>query len=163
MTKGYWVIAALAVGSMVLLLVFVQRSRIREGLFAFVAAQSISWPGTIGFAYMGAIESPVRLFPKATDSNFIISYIFLPAVFVVYYLHYPKHKSRIIQIAFTLMVTGAASLMHVAIQKYTDLLVYITFSGYRGWFSTLIIYYVLRRYTDWFFARLSKIKVGEAK
>jgi presenilin-like A22 family membrane protease len=102
----------------------------------------------------------VRLFPKATDSNFILAFVFLPAVFVAYYWHYPRNKSRILQIAYTLAVTGFSTLVHVAVQKYTDLLVYITLSGYKLWPMGVIAYYVMRIYADWYLCQLAKARSG---
>jgi hypothetical protein len=123
-------------------------------------AQAISWPVTILGAFAGFIESPVRLFPKATDGNFMLAFVFLPTVFVAYYWHYPRNKSRILQIVYTLAFTGGSTLVHVAVQKYTDLLAYITLSGYLLWPGGVIAYYVLRIYADWYFCQLAKARPG---
>lgn len=156
MSREYWVITALAITSVLLLTVFGRRGKTRESLFLLLVAQSLGWPATIFLVFAGKIESPIRLFPKATDSNFILAYIFFPAVFVAYYWHYPRHKSRILQIVYTLAVAGGLTLLHVAVQKYTDLLKYISFSGYKFWLISVIIYYVSRIYSDWYFSQLAK-------
>ncbi len=160
MSREYWVIAALAIASVLLVTVLGRRGKTRESLFLLLMAQSLGWPVTILLVFAGKIESPIRLFPKATDSNFILAYVFFPATFVAYYWHYPRHKSRILQIAYTLAVAGGLALLHVAVQKYTDLLKYITFSGYKFWLITVIMYYTARIYSDWYFSQLAKGRSG---
>lgn len=160
MSREYWVITALAIASIILLTVFGRTDRPRESLFLFIVAQTMTWPATIILHYMGSIESPVRLFPKATDSNFMLAFVFSPAVFVAYYWHYPRTGSRILRIATTLAFAGGSALVQVALQKYTDLLVYIAFSGYRLWLIGVISYYLLRIYADWYFGRLAKARSG---
>lgn len=162
MSREYWVIAALAAVSILLVTVFGRTDRPRESLFLFIAAQTVSWPSTILMVFLGKFVSPVRLFPKATDSNFMLAFVFIPAVVVAYYWHYPRGKSRIIQIAYTLAVAGGSSLVHVALQKYTDLLLYITFSGYQGWLVFLASLYALRLYADWYFGQLAKARAGSS-
>lgn len=150
--------AALASASILLLTVLGRKDKSRESLFLFLAAQAVSWPLTILLVFVGSMESPVRLFPKATDSNFIIPFAFFPAVFVAYYFHYPCNKSRILQIAYTLAVTGGSALVHVTVQKYTNLLLYITYSGYKAWPMLVISFYVIRIYADWYLGQLAKAR-----
>jgi hypothetical protein len=159
-SKEYWVIAALAIASILLLTVLGRRDKPRESLFLFLVAQAVTWPVTILLTFAGSIESPVRLFPKATNTNFMLAFVFSPAVVVAYYWHYPRNKSRILQIAYTLAVTGFSVFVQIAVQKYTDLLVYITFSGYKLWLMGIIAYYVIRIYADWYFCQLAKARSG---
>lgn len=142
--------------SILLLTALGPRSMARESLYAFLVAQTISWPLTIFTVYWGKIESPVRLFPNATDSIFILAFVFHPAVFAAYYLHYPRQRGHILQTAFTLAVTGSIALIHVALQKYTDLVKYISFSGYTLWLIGIIAFLIQRRYIDWYFKQLAK-------
>lgn len=160
MSREYWVIAALASASVLLLTVFSRGDRPRQSLFLFLAAQTVTWPATIFSHYTGDIESPVRLFPKATDSSFILAFVFSPALFVAYYWHYPRTGGRLFPIAVTLAFAGGGALVHVAVQKYTQLLVYIAFSGYKMWLTGIIIFYLLRIYADWYFSRLAKARAG---
>lgn len=158
MSKEYWVLVALVIASVLLVTVFGRTDRPRESLFLFLVAQTVTWPTTIFFHLIGSTESPVRLFPKATDSNFILAFVFSPAVFVAYYWHYPRSRGRIRQIACTLAFTGGNVLVQVAMQKYTDLLVYIAFSGYKQWLLAVVWYYVIRIYSDWYFSQLAKAR-----
>lgn len=163
MSREYWVIAVLAIASILLLTVFGCKGKLRENLFLLLVAQSLCWPATILLVFAGRIESPIRLFPKATDSNFMLAFVFLPALFVAYYCHYPRHKCRILQIVYTLAVVSGIALIHVALQKYTDLLKYITFSGYKFWLINVIVYYVARVYSDWYFRQLAKERSGNPR
>lgn len=143
-------------GSVLALVLFTKSKQVREMAFAFLVAQSFSWPITIGITYAHALECPVRLFPKATDSCFITAYVFNPTVFALYYTYYPRNTSVGRQMAYTCIINGSATLVHVITQRYTDLMKYITFSGYWTLLFFLITFYVSRRYCDWYFGRLSK-------
>lgn len=162
-SREYWVMAALAIASIVLVTVFGRADKPRESLFLFLLSQAVTWPITILIALAGWGESPVRLFPKATDSNFVIAFVFLPAAFVAYYWHYPQSKGRPFQIAYTLAFAGGVSLAHVAVQKYTNLMVYIDFSGYKLWLMTIVAYYLQRIYSDWYFDRLAQQKCDDTR
>ena len=160
MSREYCVLTVLAVASILLLTVCGRTSKPRESLFLFLVNQAVTWPLTIITVYLGSMESPVRLFPKATDSNFIMAFVFFPAVFVAYYWHYPRDKNRVIQIAYTLAITGGSALVHVAVQKYTDLLLYINFTGYRLWLMGIVWSYLIRIYADWYLGQLTKERSG---
>ena len=162
MSKEYWVMVVLTVASVLLLWVFC-RDKLRPSLFLLVAAQTATWPITIFTAFAGKIESPVRLFPIATDSNFIIAFIFAPAVIVAYYWNYPRDRSRILQVAYSLAVAGGLTLVHVTVQKYTDLLRYITISGYTMWLVSVVSNYAVRIYADWYFGQLAKARSGNQR
>lgn len=149
---------ALAIASISLVTVLGRPDKPRESLFLFILDQTVTWPTTIFAVYSGIIESPVRLFPKATDSNFILSFIFFPAAFVAYYWHYPRSKNHFIQIAYTFVFISAIILIHVTVQKHTDLLLYITFSGYKAVPYFIASYFLKRIYADWYFSQLAKLR-----
>ncbi|MDT8901985.1 CBO0543 family protein [Anaeroselena agilis] len=160
MTREYWVIDALALMSVLLLAAAARISGTRVALFAFLAAQAISWPTTILLVCKGSIVSPVRLFPAATDSNLIMAFVFVPAAFAAHYTYYPLHAGRLVRMVFTLTVTGAVALVHVAVHHYTALLDYIDFSGYWLWLITLALFYALRIYSDWYFSHFARLRAG---
>lgn len=160
MSGDYVVMAGLIAGSALLLIAVVSRDKMRESLFLFVSNQSLAWPLTIFIVFIGSQENPVRLFPKATSSNFLLAFVFFPAIFVVYYWHYPRNRSRLFRIAYTLAVTGLGVLVHVVIQKYTNLLLYITWTGYKLWLMNVITYCFNRMYADWYLGRLAKERTG---
>jgi hypothetical protein len=158
MSKDYWVMIALVFVSILLLVLSVRREKLRESLFIFLVAQAVTWPIFLLTVLMGSIKSPVRLFPEASDSNFILPFTLGPSLFVAYYWHYPRKSKVLLQVAYTLMATGIGALVQVSSQKYTNLLVYINFSGYTAWAIHIISYYVLRRYIDWYFSQLEKAR-----
>lgn len=148
----------LTIASILLVTVLGRPDKPRESLFLFILDQTVTWPTTIFAVYWGILESPVRLFSKATDSNFILSFVFFPTAFVAYYWHYPRSKNSFVQVAYTLVFTGAIILVHVAVQKYTDLLVYITLSGYKAVPFFIASYFLKRIYADWYFDQLAKLR-----
>jgi len=160
MSKEYLVIAALVISSILLVTVFGRIKRSRENLFLILISQTLNWPGTILMVLAGKLENPVRLFPKATDGNFIMAFVFLPAVFIVYYWHYPRNNNSILQIVYSVVFTGVGALVHVTVEKYTDLMVYISISWYGIWLIIVVSYYVCRIYSDWYFSQLSKTRPG---
>lgn len=163
MTRDYWVMAALAIVSVLFLTILGQPNNHRKSLFLFLVAQVLTWPLTLVTVLLDFGESPVRLFPKATDGNFLFAFVFLPSAFVAYYWHYPRNRNSVFQCVYTLAFTGSTTLVHVAVQKYTNLFLYITLSGYHLWLSVIAMYYIQRIYSDWFFYQLDAQSTRRAK
>jgi hypothetical protein len=154
--KEYYLMLLTIAGIVLLLFLFVKKKDIRKAFFAASIAQLVTWPIGLLVTSLGVIEYPVRLFPKAIDSSFLNGYIMNPAIFAIYYIHYPKQAKLIWKWVYSLVITATLALIEVAENKYTDLINYISWSGYNSWILLLIFYYLIRRYLDWFFRNAPK-------
>lgn len=151
MNKDYLVMAIITCVSCILLLVFVKKTQIREALVAVLVAQLFSWPVTLIYVLLGLQDNPVRLFPYATDSNFIFAFIFHPTVFTVYYLQYPKQASLTRKISYSTIIITLVIYNQFLIDLYTNLIHHprkITLLG--SWIVIFILYNISRLYIDWF-------------
>jgi hypothetical protein len=154
--KEYYLMLLIIGGIVLLLFLFLKKKDIRKAFFAALTAQLVTWPNGLLLTSLGAIEYPVRLFPKAIDSSFLHGYIMNPAIFAIYYIHYPKQAKLIWKWVYSLFITALPALIEVAENKYTDLINYKAWSGYNTWILLLISYYIIRRYLDWFFRNAPK-------
>jgi hypothetical protein len=145
------------IGGIVLLqFLLVKKKDIRKAFLAALTAQLVTWPIGLLLTYLGVVEYPVRLFPKAIDSSFLHGYIMNPSMFAIYYIHYPKQAKLIWKLLYSLFITAIPVLIEVTENKYTDLINYKAWSGYNSWMLLLIFYYIIRRYLDWFFRNAPK-------
>ncbi len=147
--------ALITVISVLLLLVFVKKNQVRTALFAFMLAQLFSWPITLLYVQLGLQTNPVRLFPNATESNFLFSFVFHPSVFSVYYLHYPKNAHKSMRILYS----AVAVALPISLQYVTSLVTNLIFFKYKlvvlgSFVLVFVIYNISRRYIDWYYTRL---------
>ncbi|CAG7608618.1 hypothetical protein PAESOLCIP111_01081 [Paenibacillus solanacearum] len=156
MNNDHIAIAMIIWLSLLLLLLFVRKTQIRKALLALLIAQFFSWPLTMMFVYFHLQFNPVRFFPYATKSTFLMAFIFHPAVFIVYYLRYPLQSPLPRRMFFSLILPGFAVCAQGLAGQYTNL-IYLP----NPWVLVVlfliltILYQVLRKYVDWFFKKMS--------
>jgi hypothetical protein len=137
-----------------LLLIYVKRTQIKRAVFAILVSQLFSWSLTLLYVLLGLQKNPVRLFPHATDSNFLFSFILHPTVFAVYYLHFPKNRKPGWRFFYTAIITSLLILFHLIMSLYTNLIEYSHKSILiPSLLIIFIIYNVSRKYIDWFFRK----------
>ena len=154
--KDYMVMLLIIGGSLLSILIFVRKKNIRKALLAFFAAQLFTWPIGLLLTLFGKVEYPIRLFPKAIDSSFLHGYILNPTIYALYYIHYPKHVKLIWRWVYTLTISAIPIFIEIIENKYTNLLKYKNWSAYKTWMLVLIIYFIVRKYLDWFFNNTAK-------
>lgn len=141
--------------SVLLLLVFVKKGQVRTAFFAFMVAQLFSWPITLLYVQFGLQANPVRLFPHATESNFLFAFIFHPSVFVVYYLHYPKKVRKGMRFLYSAVIVSFPILFQFVTSLLTDLVLFsnklVVIGSYLLVFT---LYNISRVYINWYFTRL---------
>lgn len=147
--------AIVMVISILLLLIFVRRDQVRMAFLAFLIAQLFSWPITLLYAQFGLQESPVRLFPHATESNFLFAFMFHPSVFTAYYLHYPQKARKRRKILYLVAVCA----FPILFQYLTSLVTNLVFFPYKlvvigSYVLVLFIYHISRIYLDHFLLRV---------
>ncbi len=154
MPKDYYVLAAVFGISVALLLLLVKRSQIRQAAFALFTAQLLSWPITLLYVLAGFQYNPVRLFAHATEGNFVFAFIFHPAIFVVYYLHYPKQKSFMVRLIYSIALSALPLFVMFLCDLYTNLIDYPQKMVLAA--SILLLFPVFnlnRLYIDWYFQK----------
>jgi hypothetical protein len=154
--REYIVMLLLLMGVILSLLMFVNKKNIRKALLATLVAQLFTWPVGLLFTSFGKIEYPVRLFPKAADNSVLHGFILNPTIFAIYYIHYPKQAKLIWRLVYTLLITVIPVSIEVIESKYTNLVHYKAWKGYYTWALVLVVYFIIRKYLDWFFKNAPK-------
>lgn len=155
MSRDIIAMAVIEILSVCLILFFVKKDQLRTAFFAFLLAQFFSWPTTLLYVQFGLQQNPVRLFPNATESNFLFAFIFHPAVYVVYFLYYPRSARKALKMLYTASMSLISPLALLAASLFTHLVFYphkaVLLLSYA---ILLIIYSASRRYMDWYFSKL---------
>ncbi|AGK55834.1 CBO0543 family protein [Bacillus sp. 1NLA3E] len=138
------------------LLYFVPRNKIREAIAIFLFKQSLTWLFGLMVVQLGLIEYPVREFPKASHTSFSFEYFIYPATCVVFNLHFPVHKSLVHKIGWFLFFPTWMTILEVLIAQNTELIHYIHWAWYWSWITLFLTFLFSFIYYRWFF----KIKPG---
>ncbi|WP_459909512.1 CBO0543 family protein [Desulfotomaculum defluvii] len=137
--------------TIILLVVFVPRNKIRHGILIFLFKQFITWILGLIVAEFILIEYPVRSFPRATRSSFDFEYFVYPALCVLFNLHYPVNKNFSAQLMHYVYFCSGITAIEITLEKYTNLIEYINWAWYTTWISLFITFYLSRRFYLWFF------------
>ena len=97
MSKESIIEASVWVITIIALLVFVPKNRMREASSVYLFKLCLTWVLGLFVVQMKWISYPVRfIFPYAHRSNFTFEYFVYPAICVLFILHYPWKKNYII-------------------------------------------------------------------
>lgn len=143
--SGAWAAAAL------LLWRYTPRHRLREAQVSFLFMQFPAWLLGAVVVQLGLLEYPVRFFAEAVSSSFTFEFFVLPAVSVIYNLHFPEEASYKKKLAFACFFPTAITCLEVPIEMYTDLIEYIHWNWCVTWISLLAVLHLSFCYMKWFF------------
>ncbi len=138
------------------LIIFVPKIKIREAFVIFLFKQFITWIVGLLVVELGLIIYPVRSFANATQSSFDFEYFIYPAMCVVFNLHYPVGKSTFRQLMHYISFCSAITIVEVFIERYTDIIEYIHWEWYVTWITLFITFYASRKFYIWFFKYKNK-------
>jgi hypothetical protein len=159
MSKDIVILAASWLAMIVILFIYVPKSKIRDAQVIFFFKQLLTWLLGLLIVEFKLIEYPVRLFKIATKTSFSFEYFIYPAICVIFNLHYPENRSKIKQFLYYSYYCTAITLFEVLCEKYTDLIEYIHWTWYLSWISFLLTFFISRKYYLWFFKK-SEIKTN---
>lgn len=155
MRREYIAVTLLISSVVFSILILVRRKNIKKASLAAFVAQLFTWPIGLFMTYFEKVEYPFRFFPKAADNSFIHGFVTTPAIFAIYYIHYPKQAKPLWKFVYTIVITAIPASMEVIENKYTNLVHYIAWNGYYTWALGLLVFFILRKYLDWFFKKAS--------
>ena len=152
MNREYIIISFAWIITIVSLIKFVPKDKIREAQVAFLFKQIITWVAGLAVVELGLIEYPVRLFfPHANRASFSFEYFIYPAIGAIFNVNYPKNKSSFGQFMYYFYYCTTMTVIEVIIERYTDVLTYIHWTWYITWITLFITFYITRKYYVWFF------------
>jgi len=95
MNKDVLILVAAWVATIVMLILFIPKNKIREAQLIFLFKQSITWLVGLLVVELRLIEYPVRLFKYANKTSFTFEYFIYPAICTVFNINYPVGKSTV--------------------------------------------------------------------
>lgn len=161
MNSNYLILTLIILTTILAIIIFIRKYQIREAFISFLIAQLLSWPFSIIEATLGFIDSPVRFFSNATDSNFLLSYIMYPSLFAIFQVRFPQKKDMLIKFIYFFAFVLGLSLLDILIATYTDLLEYKSWKWYWNFPYFFVSFFFARRYVRWFLNKLSYSNLKE--
>ncbi|WP_185806846.1 CBO0543 family protein [Bacillus sp. HMF5848] len=160
MTKDKGILVCIWAVTIVALLLFIPKDKVRHGVLAFLYKQIVTWLFGLVVVDKGLIAYPIRIFSKANKSSFSFEYFFYPSLCAIFNIHYPEGKSKWLKGFYYLFHAGFITLVEVCAEKYTNLIQYKRWSWYWSFLTIATTYYSSRLFYRWFFAEeLNQIQI----
>ncbi|WP_216831145.1 CBO0543 family protein [Alkalihalobacterium elongatum] len=138
--------------SIILLFVFVPKSKIRQALVSFLFHQVITWFFGLLVVEKGLVTYPYRLyFQKSNKSSFIFEYLIFPTLAVFFNLYFPKKRNLWLKIAHYLFFTSIITFFETVAVKYTHLIKYRKWTWYWSFITIWLSYYISHVFYSWYF------------
>lgn len=142
-----WILSVLG------LILWIPREKIREAQLVFLFEQIITWLVGLIVVELKLIEYPVRELPYATRSSFSFEYFIDPAITAIFVLRYPEGKSTLSKIGWYILFPTWLTIVELLIERYTNLIKYLHWAWYWSWITQLITFYLSRQYYRYFFKK----------
>ena len=147
--------------TVIMLLLFIPKNKVREALLIFHGKQVITWVFGLTVVQFKLIEYPVRLFPYANKSSFTFEYLSYPAICAVFNINYPIGKSNIRKFMHYFSFVTTITAFEILCEKYTNILTYLHWTWYVTWITLFLTFFIVRKYYLWFF-NYNNYKEGES-
>ncbi len=150
MVLEYMVLLAAWILSIIALLLFVPRDKIRQAHIAFLFKLLLTWVFGLSVVELNLIEYPVRLFTYANRTSFTFEFFVYPAICAICFVHYPERKSKIIKFSYIAAYTSGMVLFEIILERYTQLIHYIHWAWYWSWITIFLTTLITILYSRWF-------------
>lgn len=137
--------------TIIMLILFIPKSKIREAQLAFLFMQVITWLIGLLVVEFRLIEYPVEFFKNATKTSFSFEYFIYPSICAVFNLYFPNNKSNFRKFMHYFYFCTTMTIIEVLCEKYTNIIKYIHWTWYITWISLFITFFISRNYYLWFF------------
>ncbi|MCU9614865.1 hypothetical protein OEV98_15075 [Caldibacillus lycopersici] len=138
--------------TILLLIKFVPKRRIREAIIPFFFKQCITWIFGLMVVEKRLISYPIRLFfNRATKSSFTFEYFVYPSLCVLFNLYYPKKSNNVQKLLYYFFHTAIITCFEIYAVKFTKLIKYDKWSWYWSFASIWVTYYLSHIFYQWYF------------
>ena len=151
MNKDLLILAGTWIVTIIMLLLFIPKDRIREAQLVFLFMLSITWLVGLIVVELRLIEYPVEIFKYATKTSFSFEYFIFPAICAIFNLNFPIHKSNLRKFMHYFSFCTAMTIIEVLFERYTNIIKYIHWTWYLTWITLFITFYISRQFYLWFF------------
>lgn len=154
----YIILILVWVVTIICLVLFIPKNKIRVANVAFLFKQLITW--LLGLIVVEAkfIEYPIREFAYANKSSFTFEYFFYPSICVFFNVFYPEGKSLIKRAIYFIFFASTLTFFELILERYTLLIKYINWSWYWSWISIFLTFLASRLYVRWFFKQRNSLE-----
>lgn len=151
MNKEIFILVIAWIITIIMLILFIPKKKIREAQLVFLFKLSITWLIGLLVVEFGLIEYPVEFFKYATQTSFSFEYFIFPALCAIFNINYPNNKSYLRQFMHYVYFCTAMTIVEVLCEKYTDIIKYIHWTWYLTWITLCITFFISHKYYIWFF------------
>ena len=151
MNKDLLILVGLWIITVIMLLLFIPKKKIREACLVFLFKLSITWFIGLIVVELRLIEYPVEFFRYATKTSFSFEYFIFPAICAIFNLNFPVDKGLLRKFLHYFSFCTAMSIIEALFEKYTNIIKYIHWSWYLTWITLFITFYISRQFYIWFF------------
>lgn len=138
--------------TIILLLSFVPKNKVREAHVAFLFKQLITWLFGLVVVEKKLIAYPSRLFFKKTNkSSFTFEYFVYPALCALFNVHFPENQRYLYKISHYIFYSSIITLFELFAIKYTKLITYKKWTWYYTFITLWITFFFSRMYHKWFY------------
>jgi hypothetical protein len=145
--------------TVILLIIFVPKLRIKQAIVIYMFKQLITWFIGLLVVELRLLEYPVRSFAYATKTSFDFEYFIYPSFCVLFILHYPEGKSFTRKLLHYVYYCSVITFIEVIVEKYTNILTYINWSWYTTFITLFITFFMSRIFYVWYFDIKEKEKL----
>lgn len=151
MNKEIIILSCAWAATVLMLLLFTPKIKLREAIAIFFFKQFLTWLTGLIVAQFGLIEYPIRSFPIATRSSFDFEYFFYPSICVIFNLYYPMRKNKFLQFMHFFYYCSVMTIFEAIVEKYTNIIKYIHWSWYLTWITLFITFFLSNKFYIWYF------------
>ena len=151
MNKDLLILFAAWVLTIIMLILFIPKNKIREAQLAFLFKQVITWLIGLLVVEFRLIEYPVEFFKYSTRTSFTFEYFIYPSISAVFNINYPDRKSNLKQFMYYFYFCTSITIIEVLCENYTNIIKYIHWTWYITWITLFITFFISRKYYIWFF------------
>lgn len=149
---GSWIV------TIILLIIYIPKDKIREAQVAFFFKQLMTWVLGLAVVELKLIEYPVRLFPYANKTSFTFEYFIYPSICAIFNVHYPINKGHLRKFIYYFFYCTTITIVEITVERYTNIINYINWNWFITWITLYITFYLTRKYYEWFF-KLNKKEI----
>jgi hypothetical protein len=150
MGKNEYIELSIWVISIILILVFIPKKRIREAAISFMFTQLLTWIFGLLVVYFGLLSYPKHFMANATDTSFTYEFLAFPVVSAIMNVRFPSGKPILLKIGYFLLFPTFLTGMEIILVHYTDLIVYNHWFWFISWVTISVTILVALGFHNWF-------------
>ncbi|CAN7519816.1 hypothetical protein LJR153_003691 [Paenibacillus sp. LjRoot153] len=139
-------------------LILIIQKKFIETQVIFMFHQLPTWILGLLVVEAGWIEYPVREFQIATHTSFVFEFLAFPVIACYFVVFYPEYSNVKIKLMYYIAYTLGITIPEVLIEKYTNLIKYITWTWHWTFISVWISFYISLIFYRWFLRSQQQLK-----